>query len=983
MLRPKKKKPSLVVKPKKSQVPTGEKSCMKYFYKDHEEYETKNLPCERRPWTGDFEKDYKPKEMNDYVNKYFSNQNFDGESPFAYQPEVREKTSEEVCDRSEFKLAPHQKFAGKWITNDTDFPGMLVYHNLGSGKSCTSIVIGEAMKSMALTPSGEFKELNDRGPFKVLVVAPKNIQEQYYEELIGRVEDNTIQSCPAGCMIMEGDEGPVRQVYVGNMDSRGKYRSRELSQIQDIRDELKELRDSEGTAQGEDKKEIKKKIKILERRLQTDLQSLKNKINVVYYVVSHDTFLNRVMKTIKIGTQYTSEPTDFLLKDQVFHSDRSLIIIDEIQKMVREYSDSTGSNYRRLYYTLMMHARNRDTGKPAMKVVLLTATPVYDNPHEAALMLNLLRPRIPFPLRREKFGELFINKDTQLIKNKLLFQYMCSGYVSYFKGGNPNGYPYRRNYIQLHPMKSYQESVYTETLVAETVVARRTQQRRTEEEEEQASHFTGAVQKANIGYPRDEEFTQWTKRMVMMYRRNKDMQEVLDYVSQYSNKFAHIIDLIYKSPGPVFIYTNWVNHGILALVAILNALEWEFITTNTDRPRYAVWSPSGLERLNTIYRLGKSAIRQQNQEAYIKFMRTVFNSPENWDGKLCKVLIGNVVEGVSLRRVTQVHVCEPWWNESKLEQVVARAIRFCSHADLPADQRYVDVYYHVSTLSTYPSYNPVIESSFVNSGLSPKYRDLSRSSIEQKMYTTAARKNRINIQFELGLKQSAVDCNLNRYGNIIRLEEVHLPGRAFDGVTLYYNRSTNKYYQYTEGVLIGVDLVHTSVIEDLEVYNWPAINYVPNGKNIDSFEDWQIQDDSILVPEDIGCDIDNPVTSDKNFEKLKEFALELGEEEDAWEYCEDMYTKNQMFPNFVTKYGVLNSGRGDNMGNCLYRALLQPTKYRFSVADVKRIEKFLFRPEALIKNTTIYKEKIMYKYNKSRYEVDRYNYAQLETLANQ
>ena len=28
-----------------------------------------------------------------------------------------------------------------------------------------------------------------------------------------------------------------------------------------------------------------------------------------------------------------------------------------------------------------------------------------------------------------------------VIKNKDLFEYMCSGYISYFKGGNPKGFP--------------------------------------------------------------------------------------------------------------------------------------------------------------------------------------------------------------------------------------------------------------------------------------------------------------------------------------------------------------------------------------------------------------------------------------------------------------------------------------------------------------------------------------------------------------
>ena len=47
----------------------------------------------------------------------------------------------------------------------------------------------------------------------------------------------------------------------------------------------------------------------------------------------------------------------------------------------------------------------------------------------------------------------------------------------------------------------------------------------------------------------------------------------------------------------------------------------------------------------------------------------------------------SVREGVSFKRVRQVHILEPYWNMSRYEQVIGRAIRFCSHKDLPIEKQ--------------------------------------------------------------------------------------------------------------------------------------------------------------------------------------------------------------------------------------------------------------------------------------------------------
>eukprot|EP00798_Chlamydomonas_sp_ICE-L_P025494 gene25494-biopygen19962 len=56
-------------------------------------------------------------------------------------------------------------------------------------------------------------------------------------------------------------------------------------------------------------------------------------------------------------------------------------------------------------------------------------------------------------------------------------------------------------------------------------------------------------------------------------------------------------------------------------------------------------------------------------------------------------------EGISTRNVRAVHVLEPFWHANRIEQVVGRARRAYSHDDLLPQERTVDVYVHMSTFS--------------------------------------------------------------------------------------------------------------------------------------------------------------------------------------------------------------------------------------------------------------------------------------------
>jgi hypothetical protein len=74
---------------------------------------------------------------------------------------------------------------------------------------------------------------------------------------------------------------------------------------------------------------------------------------------------------------------------------------------------------------------------------------------------------------------------------------------------------------------------------------------------------------------------------------------------------------------------------------------------------------------------------------------------------------------------------------SRLEQVIGRAVRFCSHKDLPKDERNVDIYIYLSLLKTD-----------------------NKMSIDQQILSLALRKKLLVEQFETVLKKSSIDYYL-------------------------------------------------------------------------------------------------------------------------------------------------------------------------------------------------------------------------------
>ena len=56
-------------------------------------------------------------------------------------------------------------------------------------------------------------------------------------------------------------------------------------------------------------------------------------------------------------------------------------------------------------------------------------------------------------------------------------------------------------------------------------------------------------------------------------------------------------------------------------------------------------------------------------------------------------------EGITLKNTRYVHIMEPYWHPVRIEQVIGRARRICSHNELPESERNVKVYIYLMSFA--------------------------------------------------------------------------------------------------------------------------------------------------------------------------------------------------------------------------------------------------------------------------------------------
>ena len=633
--------------------------------------------------------------------------------------------AEKMCNE-ERELAPHQIFVRNFLSFNTPYNSLLLYHGLGSGKTCAAVGIMEETRHY-------FKQLGIKN--KIFVLAQPNVQNNFKTELFDQrklVKNNntwTLKSCVGDRLLKEFNSNTNKT-----------------------------------------KKEI-------------IIKSINNMIRNSYKFIGYEEFASYITSLSNIEGNYRIETKKIMIRKKLNNLlENTLIVIDEVHNI----RPSGGNKEKRIYETLMTLANYVDN----LRFLFLSATPMFNTSTEIVPLINIMNTNDNRSIisTKEVFddrGNLKLNEETGEKTGEELLITKLNGYISYIRGENPYIYPYKiypslfdgeksiktKEYpektlngneiiqgIQHIDLYTLDASIYQEKVYNYIIQQIKTNKVSFENMESFGYTFLNPlVQALNIVYPNNNFNSEKKVRKELLYgmdgfksimsfsqsKKNYQYKKSIvekygrifskNVIGEYSPKIKTILDSIENSNGIILVYSNYLESGLIPLALALE----EF----------------GMSRHGNVPSLFKNGeIKEKNHFNYVIISGDKKFSPNNKeDLKACTnesnfkgddvkvILISRAgTEGLDFKNIRQVHILEPWYNMNRIEQTLGRAVRTKSHCKLPFLERNVMVFLYGTLLSNN------IESTDLYI-----YRHAEEKAIQ------IGKINRL-------LKQNAVDCLLNK-----------------------------------------------------------------------------------------------------------------------------------------------------------------------------------------------------------------------------
>jgi len=698
-----------------------------------------------------------------------------------YDGVVRDvETHAAELENMEFELSSHQLFVKNFLSSHTPYNSLLLYHGLGTGKTCSAIGICEEHRDYIRQTGGSKK---------ILIIASPNVQDNFRLQLFNASTMKNvngewiINSCIGNKLIREIN--PTKTLNVS--------KERTILQINRI-------------------------------------------INESYEFMGYREFANYIEKRGDVGLR-TDEDKNSLkniarrkrnLKEEF---DGRLICIDEVHN-IRNADDSDNKMVANQLVFLVKSTRR-------MKLILLSGTPMFNSYKEIIWLINLMnmndgRGLIKVADVFNADGE-FIPKTNTTESGRDVLARKLTGYVSFVRGENPYTFPFRmypgtfapEQTFQVFPQQTksliggkvvsnevttitdtniylvkvgeYQEEVYTQ-MTNDIVTDNKSQDdveqskddveqsKETEEDIEGRLGYTqlqDPIQSLNMTFPMNNiagDISEATNIQYMLERGSvslkdsigtKGLKSTMDYIDErtdvnfmkgefsykpwvqnsphkdffsidkignYSGKIKQICDSVKKSTGVVLIYSQYLDGGLIPMALALEAMG---ITRHGTLSKSLFKTPPttplrvGSKNLPAKYIMitGDKRISPGNSTEVAEVTKDT-----NLYGDYVKVVLISMAgsEGVDLKFIRQVHILEPWFNRSRIEQIEGRAVRHNSHKLLPFKERNVQVFLYGSSV-----------------------RDETLETADMYVYRTAEFKAIQIGKITRLLKELSVDCFLN------------------------------------------------------------------------------------------------------------------------------------------------------------------------------------------------------------------------------
>ena len=262
-------------------------------------------------------------------------------------------------------------------------------------------------------------------------------------------------------------------------------------------------------------------------------------------------------------------------------------------------------------------------------------------------------------------------------------------------------------------------------------------------------------------YLRERELASYSPKFV----------KILENIKNRSHKGLHLLYSQFRTLEGIGIFKLVLEaNGFIEFKISKKGGEWVIENADVDpeKPRFVLYTGTETAEEKEIVRNIYNSAWELVPPSIVSVLRE--QNENNFFGEIIKVLMitSSGAEGINLRNTRYVHIMEPYWNMVRVDQVVGRARRICSHEDLPEDMRTVQVFVYISRV-TQEQLSKNIEMR-TNDISKLKYQVVQKSgdvkmehipfTTDQYLFEIAQIKDSINRQILTAVKETAIDCSL-------------------------------------------------------------------------------------------------------------------------------------------------------------------------------------------------------------------------------
>ena len=283
--------------------------------------------------------------------------------------------------------------------------------------------------------------------------------------------------------------------------------------------------------------------------------------------------------------------------------------------------------------------------------------------------------------------------------------------------------------------------------------------------------------KSDIKANSDSNYPEKIASALRMLEANTGTYLTEDALETYSPKFLSILKNITNETniGSHLFYSQFrtiEGVGVFSLVLKENGFsqfkikknaedEWVLDITDDDmqKPKFVLYTGTETSEEKEIIRKIFNNQWDDIPKSIKEIIETI--APNNNIGEIIKVFMitASGAEGISLKNVRFVHLCEPYWHPVRTEQVIGRARRICSHDKLPVELQSVEVFLYLMTFSE----KQLQEDKSIELRLhdTSKFDSKIPLTSDEALFEISSIKEDITKQLLISVKETAMDCALH------------------------------------------------------------------------------------------------------------------------------------------------------------------------------------------------------------------------------